>query len=104
MECPSCRAEVCPASSFCDECGSPMPVRCPSCGSDNRPSAKFCSECGTKLSSHDGPVPPPVPATSTTSAPTSTAERRQLTVMLCDLVGSTALSAHLDPEDMQEVI
>src|SRR5262245_37450908 len=33
-----------------------------------------------------------------------TAERRQLTVMLCDLVGSTALSARLDPEDMREII
>ncbi len=33
-----------------------------------------------------------------------TAERRQLTVMFCDLVGSTALSARLDPEDLREVI
>jgi class 3 adenylate cyclase/predicted ATPase len=33
-----------------------------------------------------------------------TAERRQLTVMLCDLVGSTALSARLDPEDVREII
>jgi class 3 adenylate cyclase/predicted ATPase len=32
------------------------------------------------------------------------AERRQLTVMFCDLVGSTALSAGLDPEDLREVI
>src|SRR5437899_114745 len=32
------------------------------------------------------------------------AERRQLTVMFCDLVGSTALSAQLDPEDMREII
>src|SRR5215469_3483674 len=32
------------------------------------------------------------------------AERRQLTVMFCDLVGSTALSAALDPEDLREVI
>ena len=32
------------------------------------------------------------------------AERRQLTVMLCDLVGSTALSSQLDPEDLREVI
>ena len=39
-------------------------------------------------------------------APTSTgdAERRRLTVMFVDLVGSTALSAELDPEDMREVI
>ena len=32
------------------------------------------------------------------------AERRQLTVMFCDLVGSTALSARLDPEDMSDLI
>ena len=32
------------------------------------------------------------------------AERRQLTVMFCDLVGSTSLSARLDPEDMREII
>ena len=36
--------------------------------------------------------------------PTGEAERRQLTVMFCDLVGSTALSTKLDPEDMREVI
>jgi class 3 adenylate cyclase/predicted ATPase len=39
-----------------------------------------------------------------TAEPTSTAERRQLTVMFCDLVGSTALAARLDPEDLREVI
>ena len=38
------------------------------------------------------------------AAPPSAAERRQLTVMFVDLVGSTALSAELDPEDMRELI
>jgi class 3 adenylate cyclase/tetratricopeptide (TPR) repeat protein len=33
-----------------------------------------------------------------------TAERRQLTIMFCDLVGSTALSARLDPEDMRDIL
>jgi class 3 adenylate cyclase/predicted ATPase len=37
-------------------------------------------------------------------APPEAAERRQLSVMFCDLVGSTSLSARLDPEDMREVI
>jgi class 3 adenylate cyclase/predicted ATPase len=37
-------------------------------------------------------------------APRSDAERRQLTVMFCDLVGSTPLSSELDPEDLREVI
>jgi class 3 adenylate cyclase len=36
--------------------------------------------------------------------PQDTAERRQVTVMFCDLVGSTALSARMDPEDLREVI
>jgi len=36
--------------------------------------------------------------------PPSEAERRQLTVMFCDLVDSTALASHLDPEDLREVI
>src|SRR5215469_1091782 len=38
------------------------------------------------------------------TAPRSDAERRQLTVMFCDLVDSTALSARLDPEDLRDVI
>ena len=41
----------------------------------------------------------------TASAPSSSpAERRALTVMFCDLVGSTALSARLDPEDLRDVL
>ena len=51
---------------------------------------------------------PSVDATTTSSAPSAhpedRAERRQVTVMFCDLVGSTALSARMDPEDLREVI
>ena len=42
-------------------------------------------------------APPYVPAPAV-------AERRQLTVMFCDLVGSTALSTRFDPEDLRELI
>ena len=42
--------------------------------------------------------------TTATLVPKGDAERRQLTVMFCDLVGSTALSTRLDPEDLREVI
>src|SRR5215831_7796782 len=46
---------------------------------------------------------PVVPAAGTGDAvQRSDAERRQLTVMFCDLVGSTALSSRLDPEDLRE--
>ena len=44
------------------------------------------------------PAPTPVPIAA------SEAERRQLTVMFCDLVGSTALSARFDPEDLREIL
>jgi class 3 adenylate cyclase len=42
--------------------------------------------------------------TGAQSTPEDRAERRQVTVMFCDLVGSTALSARMDPEDLREVI
>ena len=51
---------------------------------------------------------PSVEAATTSSArsapPEDRAERRQVTVMFSDLVGSTALSARMDPEDLREVI
>jgi len=43
-------------------------------------------------------------AAAPTTKPHDAAERRQLTVMFCDLVGSTALSARLDPEDLRGII
>src|SRR5262249_54895780 len=45
-----------------------------------------------------------VVATPASPLPLGTAERRQVTVMFSDLVGSTSLSAHMDPEDLREVI
>jgi class 3 adenylate cyclase len=48
--------------------------------------------------------PPTSAPVAAQPAPRDTAERRQLTVMFCDLVGSTALSTSLDPEDLRGVI
>src|ERR1700682_2133851 len=48
------------------------------------------------------PLPDQLPATDRSAK--DTAERRQVTVMFSDLVGSTALSARMDPEDLREVI
>jgi class 3 adenylate cyclase/predicted ATPase len=50
-----------------------------------------------------GSAPDPTPTQPADPGPGG-AERRQLTVMFCDLVGSTALSSQLDPEDLREVI
>jgi class 3 adenylate cyclase/predicted ATPase len=48
--------------------------------------------------------PPVTQSTPVESKPQDSAERRQVTVMFADLVGSTALSARMDPEDLREVI
>jgi class 3 adenylate cyclase len=51
------------------------------------------------------PLPPrPQQVFSPTAPPTAEAERRQLTVLFCDLVDSTVLASQLDPEDLREVV
>ena len=107
MECPICRAETPDVGKFCTTCGAALPVRCPSCGSANHSSSKFCLDCGQKLSGANSETTTK-PATQSVASPSTrsntSAERRQVTVMFCDLVGSTALSARMDPEDLREVI
>jgi class 3 adenylate cyclase/predicted ATPase len=101
MRCPSCMAENAATRRFCAECGKPLPSPCPACGFENEPSARFCGGCGKPTG--DAPLPAPIIEAPPPSR-TDTAERRQLTVMFCDLVGSTELSSRVDPEDLREVI
>src|SRR5215472_4600629 len=99
MRCRKCMADNAATRRFCAECGSPLPSLCPGCGFENEPIAKFCGGCGNLIR-----APAPTPPTASPPPRTEAAERRQLTVMFCDLVGSTSLSSHLDPEDLREVI
>ena len=57
-----------------------------------------------ELEGGDKGTPKHVVAAQVASQPQDTAERRQVTVMFSDLVGSTALSARMDPEDLREII
>src|SRR5262245_8056967 len=100
VRCPSCMAENATGRRFCAQCGTALPSPCPACGFENEPAAKFCGGCGTPVGEAAAPArPAPSPPPRA-----DTAERRQLTVMFCDLVGSTALASRLDPEDLREVI
>ena len=104
MQCPSCNASLKEGSNFCEECGAALPRPCPSCAHANSAKAKFCSKCGASLTSETSqPVilPPSRPAST---PPTPFAERRQITIMFCDMVGSSALSTRLDPEEQGDVI
>jgi class 3 adenylate cyclase/tetratricopeptide (TPR) repeat protein len=102
MQCPACKAEVSIGSKFCDQCGTALPVACPACSHPNPVRAKFCSECGANLASASEVTRRASLEPRTPNAPS--AERRQLTIMFCDMVGSSALSTRLDPEEQRNVI
>src|SRR5215510_8467355 len=114
MHCASCGFENPEGLKFCEECGTKLVRACPNCGQQVRPTAKFCGACGTALTGQAAislpgqqdvqPAPSSVPTARLGERTVPEAERRQLTVMFCDLVGSTALSTQLDPEDLRLVI
>lgn len=87
---------------FCGECGSPQAQNCGKCGFANPPNFKFCGQCGNALAGELTPAPPP--PSPPKKKKKKEAERRHLTVMFCDLVGSTALSQRMDAEVFRQVI
>jgi class 3 adenylate cyclase/DNA-binding winged helix-turn-helix (wHTH) protein len=113
--CPRCQQGNPAAAQLCTACTAPLAVRCPTCGQDSQPDAAFCQACATALPSPMlPPATPPqdVPevhpracvAPSPVALESPEAERRRLTVLFCDLVDSTTLAGHLDPEDLREVV
>ena len=64
---------------------------CTQCGAVAPDGTRFCGQCAS-------------PLTETTSAPSSTQERRQVTVFFSDLSGFTALNERLDPEDVRDIV
>src|SRR5262245_17127949 len=103
LQCPGCSVEVPEGRKFCGKCGIALPRACLHCGHAVPPEDSFCSECGAVAGS-TAPAPPAARRTAPTTATASTAERRQLTIMFCDMVGSSALSTRLDPEEQGDVI
>ena len=100
MECPRCQTDNSDAGRFCTRCGAAFAIKCIHCKTVNAPESKFCGGCGTSLSSGAQTPPSPGPA-SESLAPAG--ERRHLTVLFCDLVGSTSLARSLDPEEVNEI-
>src|SRR5262245_25212134 len=125
MRCATCGTENPERAKFCIECGNSLKRRCPSCGVENLSQANFCAECGValtekqkgkgkdglasgvqRLEAEDSRFPLPGARTLDPRRQTldAAAESRQLTVMFCDLVGSTALSEQLDPEEWRAIV
>src|SRR5215510_3472549 len=104
MLCLKCQHENREGARFCEACGSKLESFCPACGHQLRPEAAFCDQCGTSLTAQPPVSHTPDSRPQTLDLRLPSAERRQLTVMFCDLVGSTALSQQLDPEELREVM
>lgn len=103
MTCPTCSADLASDARFCGQCGTSLAGLCASCGHSNNPGARFCSQCGSKVEAGETNAPDVVEESSG-SDPLPYAERRQLTVLFSDLIGSTALSEQLDPEDLRAIL
>ena len=103
MRCQSCNHDNRAARRFCAECGTALVALCAACGAANEPGEKFCGGCGERL--RPVAVAPGAPTPTSEAERTLPAgERRQLTVLFCDLVGSTPLSQQLDAEEWRDVI
>ena len=107
MSCPTCGTENAVGAKFCNECGSALASGCPTCGTQNAPGSRFCNECGTTLTgavSARAAVETAATADGTEPAGGSTSERRLVSVLFADLVGSTTLAEDQDPEETRELL
>ena len=131
MKCPQCQFESPAGFKFCGQCGSKLTPVCAHCGTENPPGFKFCGECGQPLGSAPAPSAPAPPIVAEAPAPPPAVrldagavlqsytpghlaeqvsrialegERKQVTVVFCDMVGSTGLAERLGPEVMHLLI
>lgn len=102
MICQQCGAAIGELTRFCSDCGHKVQKSCPSCAVLLDVTAKFCSECGTAQFVEPA-KPRSRPELVVADPATDQAEYRQVTVMFCDMVGSTELSERLDAEDLRHV-
>lgn len=98
MHCNLCDFRNPAGNVYCRGCGAELVRTCAVCNAANPVRFRFCGACGAALQ----PVRDPAQGQGTDASPA--AERRHLTVMFCDLVGSTQLSLQLDPEELREVV
>ncbi len=99
MRCTRCNRSNPQSARFCAGCGNRLSRTCLACGAAAVDDARFCVDCGSSLDA----APPTDAAGSIDPLSVDGTERRQLTVVFCDLVGSTNLARLLDPEDLREL-
>ena len=120
MRCVTCGVELIAGKKFCHECGTAAGARCDACGATLEAEYRFCPDCGAPIG---GDLAAGAPARrrpdaagrarrrSADGGPHAVAastpldgERKQVTVLFCDLVGSTAIAERLDPEEYHDLL
>jgi len=117
MKCPKCQHENPSDARFCNGCGQKLELACPECGKTNPPQSRFCNGCGHNLSVPSEPtrrelsfdekvkkiqkyLPKGITENILAQRDRIEGERKQVTVMFCDMEGFTPLSEKLGPEEM----
>jgi class 3 adenylate cyclase/tetratricopeptide (TPR) repeat protein len=116
MKCPRCEHDNRPEAKFCEQCAAPFERGCPNCGSFVSPGAKFCSQCAhpvgldeehraiNRFLSPDNYTPKHLAVRIMTSKRELEGERKQVTVLFADIVGSLRIIADRDPEEAQKLL
>jgi class 3 adenylate cyclase/tetratricopeptide (TPR) repeat protein len=121
MKCPKCQFENPDDAKFCNECANKLELICPKCGKANQPGSKFCNECAHRFTRPSEPVPKvlsfdeklkkiqrylPKGLTEKILSQRDRieGERKQVTVMFCDMEGFTPLSELLGIEEAYAIM
>ena len=121
MKCPKCQFDNRDGVKFCEECGAGMELECPKCGTKIPLDRKFCGECGHNLTTPSAPVakelsfnekidkiqcflPKGLTEKILSQRDKIEGERKQVTVMFCDMAGFTSLSERLNPEEVYDIV
>ncbi len=117
MRCAQCDTELLAGKQFCHACGARAASICNQCGASVDGGFKFCPDCGAGMSAAEPrPRPSRTQAGASPAVPEELAEkiratrssiageRKQVTVLFCDLAGSTALAERMDPEEYHDLL
>lgn len=121
MRCVACGFENDEDAEFCESCGADLARACANCGTALKPGSKFCKKCGTRVGSPasetEGTLrgadplavlrqatPPILKEKILATRKEIQGERKPVTILFTDIVGSTTLAEKLDPEEWKEIV
>jgi class 3 adenylate cyclase/tetratricopeptide (TPR) repeat protein len=108
--CASCGKENRDDARFCRGCGAALALRCPACGAEQPDDATFCDRCGARVGA---PPAAPTPSSYTpahlaarirASRTALEGERKLVTVLFADVVGSTSIAERIGAEEMRTLM